>query len=99
MLIIPTQPVPNQTFTAILGTQSARINVRQSAWGMFLDLYVNDVLVIGGVICEDRNRIVRGPYLGFDGDLAFFDTQGTADPYYTGLGSRWQLLYLALADL
>ena len=46
-----------------------------------------------------RNRIVRDTYLGFLGDLAFFDLQGEDDPYYTGLGDRWVLGYLTTADL
>jgi hypothetical protein len=43
-------------------------------------------------------------YEGFQGDLLFLDTQASAmvptlDPLPVGLGSRWQLLYFALADL
>jgi hypothetical protein len=36
---------------------------------------------------------VRDEYLGFIGDLAFFDTQGMTDPDWTGLGSRYILGY------
>lgn len=66
----------------------------------FLDLYVNDALVIGGVLCLDRNLIVRDAYLGFLGDLAFVDTStndpnGGEDPQIVGLGSRFQLTYWA----
>ena len=76
------------------------INVKNAIRiGMFCDLLVNDTLIIGGVICENANVIVRDAYLGFVGDIAFFDTQGTSDPSYTGLGSRWILVYLAPADL
>jgi hypothetical protein len=65
---------------------------------MFLDLYTTDAnnvtrLVIGGVLCQDRNRLVRNSYLGFSGDLAFVDSQGIADPLPSGLGSRWLLTY------
>lgn len=62
---------------------------------IFLDLYVNDVLIIGGVLCLNQNKIVRNSYLGFTGDLAFFDTQGDDDPQVSGLGSRWLLTYWA----
>lgn len=99
MLIIPLNPVPAQTLTAQLDGQPTRIDVLQKATGIFLNLYVNDVAIITGVICQDANRIVRDAYLGFIGDLAFYDTQGDADPYYTGLGSRWVLAYLEVADL
>ena len=99
MLVVPLQPVPSQTVSVNLNNQACTINVYQKAFGMFCDLLVNDTLIIGGVICENANVIVRDAYLGFVGDIAFFDTQGTSDPSYTGLGSRWILVYLAPADL
>lgn len=99
MLVIPTQAVANQTFTVILAAQATRISIRQTEWGMFMDVGVNDAPLVSGVICQDRNRIVREAYLGFIGDFAFIDTQGTEDPYYTGLGTRWVLAYLEAADL
>lgn len=99
MQTIPTIATPSQTLSVTLAAQPCKINVYQTTQGLFLDLYVNDVLIIGGVICENANRIVRSLYLGFVGDLMFFDTQGTDDPVYTGLGARWQLIYLAASDL
>lgn len=66
---------------------------------VFLDLYVSDALVIGGVLCRDRNLIVRSAYLGFVGDLAFFDafagpTVPATDPVVGGLGTQYLLVYL-----
>lgn len=66
---------------------------------MFMDVYVGTTLIIAGVQCENLNRIVRDSYLGFQGDFAFRDTQGDTDPYYTGLGTRYRLLYLTPDDL
>jgi len=63
---------------------------------VLLDLFVNDVLVIGGVLCLNQNLIVRDSYLGFVGDLAFIDTQGNDDPQISGIGSRWLLTYWPL---
>lgn len=99
MQAVPIQPVPSQTFSVILGNQNCTLNIYQKATGLFVDVLVAGVLVIGGVIAENLNRIVRGAYLGFMGDLAFFDTQGKSDPAYAGLGSRFVLLYLTPADL
>lgn len=48
---------------------------------IFLDLYVNDALIVGGVLCLNETRIVRDAYLGFIGDLAFIDAAGNSDPY------------------
>lgn len=99
MRIIPLNPVASQTLAVALALQPAQINVYQKRFGMFLDLYVNNELIIGGVICQNINRIVRNTYLGFVGDLIFYDNEGNTDPYYTGLGSRYSLIYLELVDL
>jgi len=99
MQVVQLQSVPSQTIQIQLGGQNCAINVYQLSTGLFVDLYVAGVLIIGGVIGQDRNRIVRDLYLGFVGDLSFIDTQGTDDPSYTGLGARWQLCYLDTFDL
>lgn len=99
MLIVPTQPIANQRFNVLLGGQSCTIRLAQRRTGLFLDLYVNNALVLGGVVCRDRDRIVRDAYLGFSGDLTTIDTQGASDPTYAGLGSRYVLAYLDPADL
>lgn len=99
LLVIPLQPVPSQTLTALLNQQQTQIVLRQMGDAMFLDLYVDNALIVGGVVCENRNNLVRNSYLGFDGDLIFTDTQagtdGGSDPVYTGLGSQFVLLYLS----
>lgn len=99
MLVIPLNAVPAQRVSVTLALQPCSIKLYQKTTGLFIDLSVNDTLIIGGVICEDRNRIVRDSYLGFIGDLEFIDTQGLADPDYTGLGSRFLLVYLETTDL
>ena len=99
MLRIPITDNFSQTLTVQLAGQNCRINLYQKSTGFFCDLYVNDALIIGGVICENLNRIVRSIYLGFVGDLIFEDTQGTNDPSSPGLGTRYILLYLDTTDL
>lgn len=99
MQVVPLDPVPSQTVTVALDGQDCSIRVYQKYSGLFLDLYVAGSLIIGGVICQDANRIVRDAYLGFDGDLAFFDNTGSGDPEYTGVGSRYLLVYLTDEDL
>lgn len=92
--IIPLLATPSQTLSVRLGAQACRVHVYQKTTGLFLDLYVNDTLVVGGVIARNGARIVRDAYLGFVGDLAFSDTQGAEDPQYAGLGTRWVLAYV-----
>jgi len=99
-LVVPIRPVPNQTLTVQLANQNCQLNVRQSLYGLFMDVYVNDTLIIGGVLCENLNRIVRNAYLGFIGDFVFYDiTQFDADPEYVNLGTRYFLVYLEESEL
>jgi hypothetical protein len=99
MLIVPLRPLPRQTTQCQLGGQPVVISVYQFQVGLFVDISVGAVPVVGGVIAQSRNRLVRYAYYGFVGDLIFIDTQGDDDPVYTGLGTRWQLTYLEAADL
>jgi hypothetical protein len=99
MMLIPAQPLPNQSMQALLGDQNCTINLAQNAYGLFMTLYVGTETICSNVICQNLNRIVRDAYLGFIGDFIFNDTQGTSDPVYTGIGSRYQLIYLEAGDL
>lgn len=102
MQIVPLQAVPNQTVVVLLNGQVTQLNVYSKGENLYMDVLVNNILVIGGVICENLNRIVRSLYLGFQGDFIFIDNQGDADPVYTGLGgadARYSLAYLSPADL
>jgi hypothetical protein len=102
MLIIPLRPTPSQTLTIPLAGQNCRINVYQREHGLYLDLIVPTLKaepLVAGVACRNNNRIVRYAYLGFVGDLKFFDELGQSDPSYAGLGGRYQLVYLEAADL
>ena len=102
-LLIPLQPVPSQAVACSLGGQSCQIAVYQKGVGLYVDLYVNNAAIITGVIAESGNVIVRSAYLGFSGDLAIFDTQPVggiaADPYSSGLGSQFQLIYFSASEL
>ena len=99
--IVPLNAVPAQRLSITLGGQVCQIVVYQKDQGLFLDLYVDDAAIITGVICQNQNRIVRYAYLGFSGDLVFFDTdtQNPSDPDFSGLGDRFQLAYLTAPDL
>ena len=66
---------------------------------MYLDLYVSNSLILAGVSCQNMRLMVLDAYLGFVGDLMWIDNQGTTDPVYTGVGTRYTLLYLAPGDL
>ena len=100
--VVPLQSIPYQTLQVQLNGQACTLNVQQMAYGLFMTVYIGSVLIVASVICQNLNRIVRSIYLGFLGDFAFLDTQGTNNPDYTGLGgggARYQLFYLSPSDL
>lgn len=99
MIQVPLKPLPAQTVTIQLNEQVCKLHVYQKFYGLFIDVLVDDALIIGGVVCEDRNRIVRSQYLGFDGDFAFIDTLGSDDPDYTGLSNQFRLFYFTDAEV
>lgn len=92
--VIPISDNYAQTLTVSLAGQQCTIDLYQKSTGFYCNLYVNNTLIIGGVICQNLNKIVRDAYLGFVGDLYFYDTAGESDPSYPGLGTRYQFLYL-----
>ncbi|MGF6633520.1 phage baseplate plug family protein [Paraburkholderia sp. MM6662-R1] len=98
MQTIPLTAKPSQTLTLTLALQNCGLKVYQKNTGLYLDLYVAGRLVMAAVLCRDRVFLVRQAYLGFQGDLVFVDLQGTDDPEYTGLGSRWELRYVEEAS-
>lgn len=101
MLVIPLQATPSQSVNVLLANQACTINVYTRTTGLYCDLFVAGNLIIGGVLCLDAVRIVRDLYLGFVGDLAFFDMRGSNDPTFDGFGSggRYFLGYLDTTDL
>ena len=99
MQVVPTKALPNQQLSVSLREQSVILHIRQSLYGLFIDVYVDGTLIIGGVVCENKNWIVRNAYLGFVGDLMFMDVLGNSDPEYSELGTRYKLFYLEPDEL
>ncbi len=100
MQTIPVQPVPNQGFQCTLAGQQVALDIFQTDYGLFMNVFSNAFPVVEGVLCQNVNEIVREAYSGFVGDFAFFDMTGTGDdPIYTGLGTRFVLIYLEASDL
>ncbi len=99
MQLIPLKAIPKQAFQVVLNEQTTQLNIYTTNGGLFMDVLVNNVPIIYGTICLDRVRIIRDAYLGFKGDLLFFDTEGKEDPGYTGLGTRFLLAYVPPEEL
>ena len=67
---------------------------------LLFDLTVNGVVITTAALCLNLKRLlINRQYMGIIGDFMFVDTQGENDPQYSGLGSRYQLLYLEQSDL
>jgi hypothetical protein len=99
MLHIPLQAVSNQTLAVTLARQPVQITLRQIADALYLDVAVSNRSIVRTRICRDRQRLLLDAhYRGFVGELAFVDTQGTADPQFEELGTRYRLFYLSAAE-
>ena len=91
--IIPVNSIASQSFNVQLGTQNCVINLYQKNTGLFFDLNLNGTQIVNSMICLNLVGLVRESYLGFTGQLFFFDTSCQTDPVYTGLNSKYLLVY------
>jgi hypothetical protein len=112
MQTIPLTAVPSQSATVALSGQSVTVNVYQLGFPPVAELYC-DVQSNGAPIASCRKArafsgstteaapfmLLDSAYWGFQGDFLFIDTQGDEDPQFSGLGSRWQLVYYTPDDL
>lgn len=99
MLIIPLLAEKHQTFSTTLGSQNCEFAVYQKSTGLYIDVIVDGAPLVYGMLCRDRVKLIRHEYLRFDGELFFADISGRKDPEYSGLGGRYQLIYVAADEL
>lgn len=105
MLSVPLRPIASQSVNVALDGQAATLVVYQKTHGLYMDLYSNAVLIIGGVRCRlAPRRVVLNTYFGFVGDFTWIDTQfdpagGNQNPRYNEIGLRFFLMYLEASDL
>lgn len=100
MKTIPLKAIPNQILTVLLDKQICRIELRQKTSGLYLSLWKDNVLVQSALLCLNGVKIVHNSYNGFLGALKFTDKEESAvEPYYTGLGTRYQLVYVEESEL
>jgi hypothetical protein len=99
MIIVPLQALANQQVSTVLGGQNVVINIYQKGDWLYIDIQSNGVWIRQCRMVLNCVLLVRYAYLGFLGDLAVVDTQGSNDPVYTGLGSRYLLVYLSQTEV
>jgi hypothetical protein len=99
---IPLQAVPSQTRKVVLDGQNFQILIYTKTVitedQIFVDVNVDDVEINSGRIALNLVPLISRTYMGARGNLYFIDTQGLSDPIYTGLGTRYQLIYLTEAE-
>lgn len=98
MQLIPIQPVPSQQLQVVLGGQNCQIALYQKPTGLFFDLQADGNPICAAVIAQDSNPLNPITYSSFQGNLYLVDTQGNTAPVYTGLGSRYKLIYVTAAE-
>lgn len=94
MQVIPLSPVPSQTLRVTLNGQPVRLAIYTLATGLYADVYLNEVPIALCVRAWHGVALVPAGYLGFQGNLFFWDTYDSSDPTYDGLGSRYLLYYV-----
>ena len=99
MLQISLQPIPSQVIRVVLGGQNCQLFVYQKNQGLFVDVAVNNTNIDCASLAYDMTPLVSRNYEGFDGNLFFVDTLGNLNPDYTGLGTRYLLLYATEGEL
>ncbi|MDC9591041.1 hypothetical protein PSI23_17550 [Xenorhabdus sp. XENO-10] len=94
MIEITLTPAKSQRITVTLNQQPCTIRLNQRSTGLYMDLTVDGRPILQGVICLNCNKIIRYPYLQFKGELFFADLEGSDNPEWQGLGTRFRLYYL-----
>jgi hypothetical protein len=61
---------------------------------IFADLSVGGVTMLTGRVCVYGAPVNYPASLPFKGRLWFIDNEGTEDPTYDGLGTRFSLIYV-----
>ena len=60
---------------------------------LYCDLSIDGTAIFTGVACLNLVPLNARTYIGLAGNLGFLDTQGTSDPTWDGLGTRYVLCY------
>lgn len=92
---IPLQGIPNQQLTFSQGGQKWEITLmtRQHEH-LYMSLAVDGVAIFHNRLCRNGERMIDVDYLQNQGNLVFVDLQGSCDPHYAELGSRYVLAWV-----
>lgn len=94
MQVIQLQPLPSQQVSFVAANQQCSMTIYTKNDQMFFDLVADGVSVCSARLIRNAVPMLRAEYTGFTGDFFITDLEGQDDPSYTGLGSRWRLVYM-----
>jgi len=86
---IPLLPVPSQVVSTTIRQQNIILSVYLRNGWLFSNVNINGSDVALGTLVHDRVPIIKKTYLPILGNVSIVDQNGTDDPVYTGLGSRF----------
>lgn len=109
---VPLSPIASQSLSINLGGQACQIAVYQLGIGadahLYFNLSVGTTPIVAGRVCRNLQQILDdAEYRGFQGGFMFVDNQAVigdalqtgVDPVVSGLGSRFELVYLTAAEM
>lgn len=94
MVKIPLKQTPSQKLRVVLGGQNCTMSIYYRFGNTYMDLSVDNTVVVNGAICRNRASIVQVANITFSGSLHFVDLLGTNDPDYHLYNDRYILLYV-----
>lgn len=84
---IPLQQLPNQIVTVDLSDGNTYdIELRSLLGGLYISIQKNGTYTVQNQVCQDRNPI---------GQFVFCDLNGTSNPTYDALTTRYVLYFVA----
>lgn len=97
--IVPVDVLPNQTLEIVFDTQRYRLRLHEINGNMAIDVVLNNVDIVRGMIVPASALLIQYRYLrGAGGDFAFI-TQDDQLPYYTEFGKTQFLVYYEPTEL
>lgn len=90
---IPLSAIPYQIVSAVVNDQSFQLEIRQLGAFMFVTTIVDGEEVASSVRAVAGQSITPWPSADVNTSVVWVDTQGSDDPQYEGLGTRWLLAF------
>ena len=94
MMTVPLRQEPNQSLQIVLGEQNCTLRFISRGVNLYCDLAVDQTVIWSGFICRNLVGLKLYDCLAFRGQLYLVDMQGAEGPHWSGLGERFQLVYV-----